>query len=137
MKKIMFKLIALILISTSINAQIQINNIIFPNGFGADTVTSISLKVVNLDVQLQSIEQRPTFYIAFLDKSGSIIKDRNINWEDLKVACTKKGYSESVHNSIIESTISATLCGTKTQKLGAIRNLLDVYGIIVKPDNMQ
>ena len=133
MKKIIL-FFAFVLITLTSNAQFKISDHLFSNGFNTDTAVSISIKVISLNVLLESKEQRPIFYLSFNSKAGKTIIDRNIDYSDMQAACTKNGISLTQQEVIIPQTFTAVISGTKTQKLAAIRGLLDFYGIIVKPD---
>lgn len=137
MRKLLLFITVLSFFGGSANAQFKINDKIFSTGFTSDTAVSISIRVVNLQVLLESKAQRPIFYLSFDGKNGQSVTSRNISYEDMKVACQKNGIPEAQHETIIAQTFTAVYSGTKAQKLGAIRGLLDNYGIIVKPDTEQ
>ena len=137
MKKLLLFITVLSFFALSANAQFKINDKIFSTGFTSDTAVSISIRVVSLQILIDSKAQRPVFYLSFDDKSSRSITSRNISYEDMKVACVKNGIPEAQHETVIAQTFLAVYAGTKTQKLGAIRGLLDTYGIVVKPDTEQ
>lgn len=134
MRKLILFITVLSFFALSANAQFKINDKIFSTGFGSDTAVSISIRVVNLQVLLESKAQRPVFYLSFDGKNGQSVTSRNIDYSDMKVACQKNGIPLDQQETIIAQTFLAVFSGTKAQKLGAIRGLLDSYGIVVKPD---
>ena len=138
MKKLILFITVLSFFSlTEASGQFKINDKIFSTGFTSDTAVSISIRVVSLQILTESKAQRPVFYLSFDGKAGQSITSRNIDYVDMKTACQKNGIIESQHETVIAQTFLAVYAGTKTQKLGAIRGLLDTYGIVVKPDTEQ
>lgn len=137
MKNLLFAfLLSLVAITTS-QAQFKINDRIIASGFNTDTATTINIKVVSLDVKIESKFQRPVFYLSFHGKTGQLIDAQNINYDDMIRACKKNNIPDVQHETIINQVFSAVLSGTKAQKLGAIRTLLLGYGINLKPDEQQ
>lgn len=132
-----FLILLLLVSSIDSYSQFKIDNKLFATGFANDTAVSISIKVISLDILLNSVDQRPTFYLSFNDKTGRSIMSRNINYTDMETACTKNGIPAAQHATVIAQTFGAVYVGTKTQKLSAIRGLLDTYGIVVKADTEQ
>lgn len=137
MKRIFFILLFSLCAIGTADAQFQINDVMLRDGFNVDTATTISIKCVGLDIQIESKNQRPTFYLAFVSKSGRIISDQNIGYDSMVIACRKNGYTEQQTEAVINATFSAVLAGTRTQKLAAIRGLLTGYSIVLKPDSEQ
>jgi hypothetical protein len=134
MKRIFFILLFSLCAIATIDAQFKINDVLIRDGFNVDTATSISIKCVGLDVQIESKQQRPTFYLAFVSKLGKIISDQNINYDNMVIACSKNNIPESQYETVINNVFSSVLSGTRTQKLSSIRLLLTGYSIVLKPD---
>lgn len=137
MKNLFFTFLFCLVALMSLQAQFKISDRIISTGFNSDTATSISIKVVTLDVKLDSKAQRPVFYLSFNSKTGSLVDAQNIGYDDMVKACKRNNIPESQHETVIAQTFLAVLCGNKSQKLGAIRSLLWGYGIILKPDEQQ
>lgn len=137
MKNVLFSFIFFLVAITTSQAQFKINDRIIASGFNSDTATTIKIRVVSLDVQIESKAQRPVFYLSFHAKSGQLIDAQNINYDDMIRACKKNNIPDAQHETVINQVFSAVLSGTKTQKLSAIRSLLAGYGIILKPDDVQ
>lgn len=136
MKKFIL-IFCLLITSLMSNAQFKINDKLFSNGFSVDTASSISIKVINLDIQLESKMQRPVFYFSFNTKTGASIMSINIGYEDIQIACDKNGITKTEQETAIPQIFLALYAGTKSQKLSAIRGILQAYGIVVKPDTDQ
>lgn len=132
MRKLLFFL--LLLATFSLQAQFKINDRIIAGGFLSDTATTINIRCISIEIKSQSELQRPTFYLAFINKIGKIIDEQNVNYDDMVRACVKNNIPVAQHSAIINQTFSAVLCGAKTQKLAALRALLAGYNIILKPD---
>ena len=137
MKKSILVIAIVSFFALTANAQFKINDKIFSTGFTTDTAVSISIKVVSLQILIDSKAQRPVFYLSFDSKNGQSVTSRNIDYSAMKIACEKNGIPENQHETVIAQTFLAVYAGTKAQKLGAIRGLLDTYGIVVKPDTEQ
>ena len=137
MKNLFFTFIFSLVALVSLQAQFKIQDRILSSGFTTDTATTVSIKVVSLEIKVDSKAQRPVFYLSFNAKNGAIIDAQNIGYDDIVRACKKNNIPESQHETVIAQTFLAVLCGTKTQKLGAIRGLMAGYGIVVKPDDEQ
>ena len=136
MKKIILTIL-LLGISLITNAQFKINDKLFSTGFATDTAVTISIKLISLDILVNTKEQRPIFYLSFNNRTNQSIVDRNIDYSDIQKACDKNNIPLDQQEAIIGQTFSAVYAGTKEQKLGAIRLLLSSYGIILKPDDEQ
>ncbi len=103
----------------------------------ADTATVVHFRCVWLDIQAETSEQKPVFYLELVSEDNRIISGRNVTYDDMVKACLKNNIPESQHSAIIQQVYSAVLCGTKTQKFSAIRTMLAGYGIVLKPDTEQ
>lgn len=138
MRKLIFALVLSISTIASTQAQFKISNVFIRDGFNVDTATSITIRCVGLEVQIETTAQKPTFYLAFISKTGQTVSSQNIGYEDMLRACIRNGIVDSLQQTnIINFTFSAVLAGTKSQKLAAIRGLLNGYGIALKPDDEQ
>lgn len=134
------------------NAQFKIADRLFDNGFGYDTSTSIRIKVIDLEIQLDTKKQKPVFLMEYLDKNGSsfqIKKERNIKYEDLSIALNKnanKGRSENLPKIVLDEIYVETkifemvrdvLCGSKNEKTEVVRTMMEIYNTTVLPDSEQ
>lgn len=137
--KTTIKILCLVLLGVMAQAQtsIKINDFILQKGFSQDTATSVRIKCVGLDVDILTSNQRPMFYLELVNTTGTTVDARNVSYQDMLNACVKNGIPENQQNALIQSVYAAVFAGTKTQKLAAIRGLMDGYGITVKPDNEQ
>ena len=106
-------------------------------GFSTDTATAVRFRCVALDVDMNTADQRPVFYLELVSATGATVDARNVTYQDMINACVKNGIPENQHSAAIQQVYSVTFCGTKTQKLAAIRNMMLGYGIVLKPDNEQ
>lgn len=134
-------IITLALMLLGVVAQAQTKVLISPfvinKGFQIDTAVAVSFRCVSLQIDLQTTNQQPMFYLELNNISGGAVDARNVSYQDMINACTKNGIPENQHSATIASVYAAVFCGTKTQKLASLRAMMDVYGIVVKPDNQQ
>ena len=137
MKKLLLFITILSFFALNANAQFKINDKLFSTGFATDTAVTISIKLISLDILVNTKEQRPIFYLSFNNRTNQSIVDRNVDYSDIQKACDKNNIPLDQQEAIIGQTFSAVYAGTKAQKLGAIRLLLSSYGIILKPDDEQ
>jgi hypothetical protein len=137
MKKLLTLCFVLLGVAAQAQKTIKIHDFIVKRGFSQDTATGVVIRCVSLDVDIITASQRPTFYLALVAKAGQAVDERNVTWQDMVNACVKNGIPEVQHETIISQVYMAVFSGTKTQKLAAIRGLMDGYGVIVKPDNQQ
>lgn len=137
----MKKLLTILFLSLGVAAQaqtsIKINNFIIQRAFITDTATAVKIRCIWNQIDQETANQRPVFFLELVDAKGISVESRNIEYQDMINACVKNGIPENQHSGIVQSTFSAVLAGTKTQKLAAIRALMSGYGITVKPDNQQ
>lgn len=137
----MKKLLTILFLSLGVAAQaqtsIKINNFIIQRAFITDTATAVKIRCIWNQIDQETANQRPVFFLELVDAKGISVESRNIEYQDMINACAKNGIPENQHSGIVQSTFSAVLAGTKTQKLAAIRALMSGYGITVKPDNQQ
>lgn len=137
----MKKLLTILFLSLGVAAQaqtsIKINNFIIQRAFITDTATAVKIRCIWNQIDQETANQRPVFFLELVDAKGISVESRNIEYQDMINACVKNGIPENQHSGIVQSTFSAVLAGTKTQKLAAIRALMAGYGITVKPDNQQ
>lgn len=137
----MRKLLTILFLSLGVAAQaqtsIKINNFIIQRAFITDTATAVKIRCIWNQIDQETANQRPVFLLELVDVRGVTVESRNVEYQDMVNACVKNGIPENQHSGIIQSTFSAVFCGTKTQKLSAIRSLMAGYGITVKPDNEQ
>lgn len=117
--------------------KIKIDDFIMRKGFITDTATYCRIDCTALPIDLETSNQRPTFVLTLHNATGQILDTQVVTYGDMANACTKNGIPENQHSGIILATYAAVFCGTKSQKLSAIRPLMAGYGITVKPDNQQ
>ena len=132
-------IIGLVLLGVAAQAQtsIKINNFIIQRAFVTDTATAVKIRCIWNQIDQETVNQRPVFFLELVSATGVTVESRNVEYQDMVNACVKNGIPENQHSGIIQSTFSAVLSGTKTQKLSAIRSLMAGYGVTVKPDNEQ
>ena len=137
----MKQLLTILLVSLGVAAQaqtkIKINDFVMRRGFVSDTATYCRIDCTALPIDLQTSQHRPTFVLTLHNALGQIMDSQVVTYGDMVNACVKNNIPENQHEAIITATYAAVFCGTKTQKLAAIRPLMAGYGITVKPDNEQ
>lgn len=137
----MKQLLIIILCALGVTAQAQTNFQIEPfavrKGFSTDTATAVRFRCVSLDIDMITANQRPVFYLELVSEAGSTVDARNVTYQDMTNACVKNGIPENQHSTVIAQVYAATFCGTRAQKLAAIRSMMLGYGITLKPDNEQ
>jgi hypothetical protein len=106
-------------------------------GFITDTATYCRIDCTALPIDIETANHRPTFLLTLHNAAGQIMDTQVVTYGDMVNACVKNNIPENQHSGIILATYAAVFCGTKTQKLTAIRSLMLGYGITVKPDNEQ
>ena len=131
--------ICLILLGVAVQAQtaIKIDNFIIQRGFTTDTATLVRIKCISLSIDQNTADQRPVFFLELVNSAGVSVDSRNVDYQDMVNACIRNSIPENQHSAIIQATFGAVFCGTKAQKLSAIRSLMAGYSITVKPDNQQ
>ncbi len=117
--------------------KIKINDFVMRRGFVSDTATYCRIDCTALPIDLQTAQHRPTFVLTLHNALGQIMDTQVVTYGDMVNACVRNGIPENQHETIIAQTYAAVFCGTKAQKLTAIRSLMAGYGITVKPDNEQ
>lgn len=117
--------------------SIKIDDFVIRKGFTTDTATAVKIRCIWSQIDQETANQRPVFFLELVNRTGLTVDSRNVEYQDMVNACTKNGIPENQHSGIIQATFGAVFCGTKTQKLSAIRALMLGYGIVVKPDNQQ
>lgn len=136
MKKILFLLCFAAGVSQA-QTKIKINDFVMRKGFIADTATYCRIDCTALPIDIETANHRPTFLLTLHNAAGQIMDTQVVTYGDMVNACVKNNIPENQHSGIILATYAAVFCGTKTQKLTAIRSLMLGYGITVKPDNEQ
>lgn len=137
MKNIIILVLCLAAGVSQAQTSIKINDFIIQRAFITDTATAVKIRCIWNQIDQETANQRPVFFLELVDAKGISVESRNIEYQDLINACVKNGIPENQHSGIIQATFGAVFCGTKTQKLSAIRSLMAGYGITVKPDNEQ
>lgn len=137
MKNIIILILCLATGVSQAQTSIKINDFVMRRGFVADTATFCRIACTALPIDLQTSQHRPTFVLTLHNALGQIMDSQVVTYGDMVNACVKNNIPENQHEAIITATYAAVFCGTKAQKLTAIRSLMAGYGITVKPDNQQ
>lgn len=137
MKKLFTLLLVSLGVATQAQTKIKINDFVMRRGFVADTATFCRISCTALAIDLETSNHQPTFVITLHNAGGQIMDSQVVTYGDMANACIKNNIPENQHSTQIAQSFAAVFCGTKAQKLAAVRMLMSGYGIVVKPDNEQ
>lgn len=137
MKNIIILILCFAVGVSQAQTSIKINNFILQKGFTTDTATAVRIKCIFMPVDQNTADQRPVFYLELASATGASVDARNVEYQDMVNACVRNNIPENQRSATIAAVYAAVFCGTKAQKLSAIRSLMAGYGIVVKPDNEQ
>jgi hypothetical protein len=149
MKKFLNFLFACMLLAVTAQAQVDflIKKIPAGNGFKPDSATSVRFRCIQVQIDQNTTNQRPAFYLELLAcdsmkvnvdstnitlHNGRVVDGLNVYYDDLVNACIKNNIPKEQHSATIQGLYYAVFCGTRAQKRNAIAAMLKGYNILLQ-----